>query len=44
MQNFDNKIIKLEKTLSNIRGVSLKKNNIAKKLEDIEKTLLKENF
>ena len=43
MQNFENKLISAEKSLSNIRGI-FDKNNVESKLKDLEKELLKENF
>ena len=43
MQNFDNKLIKIETTLNNIRGYLLRKIKL-KQTKEIEKDLLKENF
>ena len=43
MQNFDSKIISIEKTLENIRGI-FDKNKVENKLKEIEVKLLKDNF
>ena len=43
MENFENKLIKVEKTLENIRGI-FEKNKIISKLKDLDKALTAENF
>ena len=43
MQNFESKLMIVEKTLNNIRGI-FDKNKVELKLKEIEKSLLKENF
>ena len=43
MENFEDKILKVEKTLSNIRGI-FDKNKVESKLKELDKALLNENF
>ena len=43
MENFEDKILKVEKTLSNIRGI-FDKNKVEFKLKELDKALLNENF
>ena len=43
MESFENKLLKVEATLKNIRGI-FDKNQVEIKLDEIEKTLQKENF
>ena len=42
MESFENKLIVVERTLENIRGIFDKED--IKKLTELEKNLLKENF
>ena len=44
MESFENKFIRTENILKNIRGYLFDKNQIEIKLKNIEKELLKENF
>ena len=43
MESFENKLLKLENTLNNIRGI-FEKNQVEVKLKEIEKTLQKRKF
>ena len=43
MENFENKLIKSEKILNNIRGI-FENNNISQKLKEIENIILDQNF
>ena len=43
MESFENKLLKIENTLNNIRGI-FDKNQVETRLADIENTLQQENF